>query len=58
MKKSITMLLTFVLTCSLFLFTKAADAAHATSPIDPLTYQQMLGKGMDVDWYPLLAIFF
>ena len=50
MKKSITMLLTFVLTCSLFLFTKAADAAHATSPIDPLTYQQMLGKGMDVDW--------
>ena len=50
MKKSIIILLTFVLTCSIFPSAKAADTAHAAAPIDPLVYQQMLGKGMDVDW--------
>ena len=50
MKKSIIILLTFVLTCSIFPSARAADTAHAAAPIDPLAYQQMLGKGMDVDW--------
>ena len=50
MKKSIIILLAFVLTCSLFPSARAADTAHAAAPIDPLAYQQMLGKGMDVDW--------
>lgn len=50
MKKSIIILLAFVLTYSLFPSAKAVDTAHAVAPIDPLAYQQMLGKGMDVDW--------
>ena len=50
MKKSIIILLAFVLTCSLFPSARAADTAHAAAPIDPLAYQQILGKGMDVDW--------
>lgn len=50
MRKSIIMLMAFILTLSPIPSAKAVNTIRAAEPIDPLAYQQMLGKGMDVDW--------
>ena len=50
MKKTFIFLFVFLLMLPLIPCTKAADAAQYSTPIDPFVYQQMLGKGMDVDW--------
>lgn len=50
MKKSVALLFTFALLLSVVPCAKAAGVLNANEPIDPFVYQQMLGKGMDVDW--------
>ena len=50
MKKGIILCFTLLLLLSVLPWAGAAEAAPGDSPIDPFVYQQMLGKGMDVDW--------
>ncbi|WP_308857734.1 S-layer homology domain-containing protein [uncultured Oscillibacter sp.] len=50
MKKGIILCFTLLLLLSVLPWAGAAEAAPGDSPIDPFVCQQMLGKGMDVDW--------
>ena len=50
MKKGIILCFTLLLLLSVIPWAGAAETAPGDSPIDPFVYQQMLGKGMDVDW--------
>ena len=51
------MLIKIMVFSAIILFSKSAASAtvkvsdiNANEPIVPVTYQQILGKGMDVDW--------